>query len=65
LRATPKDEIPAFIKKNKIDLLIMVAYAQEYFEHVIFGHVLHDLVRKMPCSIFLVRRELKFKHLVK
>ena len=58
----PKDEISAFIEKEKIDLLVMVAHEQEYIEHVISGREIHDLVRRMPCSIFLVRRELEYEH---
>ena len=58
---TPRDEIPKFIEKNHIDLLVMVAHEQEYIEHFISGREIHDLVRKMPCSIFLVRRKLEYK----
>ena len=57
----PKDEIPKFIEKKDIDLLVMVAHEQEHIEHFISGREIHDLVRKMPCSIFLVRRELEYK----
>lgn len=62
IEGNPKDIIPQFIENEQIDLLIMVAHEQERIEHFVFGREIHDLVRKMPCSIFLVRRELKYKH---
>ena len=62
IEGDPKDEISKFIEKEKIELLVMVAHQQEHIEHLISGRKIHDLVRKMPCSIFLVRRELKYKH---
>ena len=61
VEGNPKDEIPKLIEKKDIDLLVMVAHEQEHIEHFISGRDIHDLVRKMPCSIFLVRRELEFK----
>ena len=57
----PRDEISRFIENEQIDLLIMVAHEQEHIEHFIFGRDVQYLVRKMPCSIFLVRRELNYK----
>ena len=62
VEGNPKDTIFRFIEKEQIDLLIMVAHEQEHLEHLISGREIHDLIRKMPCSIFLVRRELKYKH---
>jgi universal stress protein A len=62
IEGNPKDEISKFIEKEQIDLLVMVAHEQEHIEHFIFGREIRDLVRKMPCSIFLVRRELKYEH---
>ena len=63
IEGDPKDEIYRFVEREKIDLLIMVAHPQEFIEHIISGRRIGELVRKMPCSIFLVRRELKYKHL--
>jgi nucleotide-binding universal stress UspA family protein len=62
IEGNPKDEISKFIEKEQIDLLIMVAHQQEYIEHFISGGEIRDLVRKMPCSLFLVHRELGYKH---
>lgn len=58
----PKDEIPKIIEKEQIDLLIMTAHEQEHIEHFLSGREIRDLIRKMPCSILLVRRELEYKH---
>jgi nucleotide-binding universal stress UspA family protein len=58
----PKDEISKFIEKEQIDLLVMVAHEQDHIEHLISGREIRDLVRKMRCSLFLVRRELEYKH---
>jgi nucleotide-binding universal stress UspA family protein len=62
IEGDPKDEISKFIEKEKIDLLVMVAHEQDRIEHFISGREIHDLVRKIPCSLFLVRRELEYKH---
>jgi len=62
LEGNPGDEILNFIEKERIDLLVMAAHEQGHFEHFIVGHEIQDLVRKMPCSLFLVRRELEYRH---
>ena len=62
IEGDPKDEILKFIEKQKIDLLVMVAHEQEHIEHFISGREIHDLIRRMPCSIFLVRRDLEYEH---
>ena len=64
IEGNPKNEIVKFIEEKKIDLLVMVAHEQEHIEHFISGREIRDLVRKMPCSLFLVRRELKYRHLM-
>lgn len=62
IEGVPRDAILKLVDEKHIDLLIMVAHEQERFEHFISGRVISDLVRKMPCSMFLVRRELQYKH---
>ena len=61
IEGNPRDEIPKFIEKEQIDLLVMVAHEQEHLEHFISGREIQALVRKMPCSLFLVRRELEYE----
>lgn len=45
------------IKKDNIDLLIMLAHEQGHLEHFLFGRANEELVRRMPCSICLVKKE--------
>jgi nucleotide-binding universal stress UspA family protein len=60
----PKDEISKLIDQEQIDLLVMAAHEEDHIEHFISGREIRDLVRKMPCSLFLVRRELEYKRFV-
>jgi nucleotide-binding universal stress UspA family protein len=62
VEGNPGDEILNFIEKERIDLLVMAAHEQGHIEHFISGQEIQDLVRKMPCSLLLVRRELEYKH---
>jgi nucleotide-binding universal stress UspA family protein len=57
IEGKPKDQILNFIQTNKIDLLVMTAHKQEHIEYFIFGGEIRNLVRKMPCSILLAKRE--------
>ena len=53
----PTAEILAVVKEKDIDLLIMLAHEEGHLEHFLFGKSNHELVRKMPCSILLVKKE--------
>jgi universal stress protein A len=55
----PRSEILKIIKDEQIDLLVLLAYEEGRLEHFLFGRGVHDLVRRMPCSIFLVKKELE------
>ena len=55
----PTEEILKAVKKEKIDLLIMTSHEEGRFEHFLFGRSNHEIIRKMPCSIFLVKEHLK------
>jgi nucleotide-binding universal stress UspA family protein len=46
------------VKKEKIDLLIMTAHEEGHIEHFLFGRDNEELIRKMPCSIMLVKKAL-------
>lgn len=52
----PTEEILKTIRDEKIDLLIMLAHEEGRLEHLVFGRSNEDLIRKMPCSIMLVRK---------
>ena len=53
----PVDEILQLVDEENIDLLIMLAHEEGYMEHFLFGRANEDLIRKMPCSIMLVKRD--------
>ncbi|HTG02034.1 MAG TPA: universal stress protein [Nitrospirota bacterium] len=50
-------EIIKTIKEKKIDLLVMLAHEEGHIEHFLFGRSNHELIRQMPCSIMLVKKE--------
>lgn len=53
----PSDEIIKMVKEEEIDLLIMLAHEEGHIEHFLFGRENEALIRKMPCSIMLVKME--------
>jgi universal stress protein A len=58
IEGDPSKELFGFIEKEKIDLLIMLAYEQWRLEHFFFGREIHEIVRRMPCSVLLVQKKL-------
>lgn len=55
----PTEEILKAIKNENIDLLLMTAHEEGRFEHFLFGSSNEAIIRKMPCSILLVKERLK------
>lgn len=53
----PAKMIMKTIEDEKIDLLIMAAHEENRIEHYLFSRDNYKIVRKMPCSILLVRTE--------
>ena len=53
----PSKEILKFVEEKNIDLLITLAHHEWRLEHFLFGRSNEELVRKMPCSILLVKQE--------
>ncbi|HAM53191.1 MAG TPA: universal stress protein [Nitrospiraceae bacterium] len=53
----PTEVILSVVKEENIDLIIMLAHEEGRMEHFLFGHSNEELIRKMPCSIFLVKKE--------
>ncbi len=51
----PTDEILDVIKEKKIDLLVMLSHDEGRFAHHFFGGSKDELIRRMPCSILLVK----------
>ena len=53
----PDEKILHFVEENKIDLLIMLAHEEGRLEHLLFGRSIDRIVRKLPCSVMLVKKE--------
>jgi nucleotide-binding universal stress UspA family protein len=54
----PIEEILKVIGEEKIDLVILRAHEESRIEHFLVGSSNDAIIRKMPCSIFLVKNEL-------
>jgi universal stress protein A len=50
-------EVPRIVQEEKIDLLIMVAFEEGRLEHFLFSASTHEIIRKMPCSVMLVKEQ--------
>ena len=55
--AEPVHEILRVVEEEKIDLLIMAAHNETRIEHIMYGWINHEIVRRLPCSVFLVKGE--------
>jgi nucleotide-binding universal stress UspA family protein len=53
----PSREILKVIEEEGIDLLLILGHEEGRLEHFLFGRSNEDLIRKMPCSILLVKKE--------
>lgn len=53
----PTGEILKAIEQENIDLLVMLAHEEGRVEDLLFNRSTDELVRKMPCSIILVKKE--------
>ena len=53
----PVHEIVKIVEAEKIDLLIMAAHDETRIEHIVYGRINHEIVRRLPCSVFLVKGE--------
>jgi len=53
----PTKEILKTIAEEKIDLLVMPAHGEGRLDDLLFNRSNDELVRKMPCSILLVKKE--------
>ena len=55
--AEPVHEIVKIVEAENIDLLIMAAHDETRVEHIVYGRINHEIVRRLPCSVFLVKGE--------
>lgn len=53
----PQKEIFKTVKAEDIDLLVMLAHEEGDLEHFLFGRSNEEIVRRMPCSVLLVKKE--------
>ena len=50
------DEIKKVVEDEKIDLIVMLAHEEGRFEHFLFGRTNDAILRKLPASILLVKK---------
>lgn len=53
----PATEIFQVVADENIDLLILLTHEEGHIEHFLFGRSNDEVIRKMPCSILLVKKE--------
>lgn len=53
----PDKEIVKAVKEEKIDLVIMLAHEEGRLEHFLFGKTNDALIRALPASIMLIKKE--------
>jgi nucleotide-binding universal stress UspA family protein len=53
----PIDEIVQVVKDEAIDLIVLLAHEEGRLEHLLFGRDNDAIIRRMPCSILLVKKE--------
>ena len=51
------EEIVKVVSEEKIDLIVMLAHEEGRLEHTLFGGDNDAIIRRMPCSILLVKNE--------
>lgn len=53
---TPFLEIVRTAREKNIDLIVIATHGRTGLEHVLFGSVAEKVVRKSPCSVFVVKQ---------
>jgi nucleotide-binding universal stress UspA family protein len=53
----PAKEVVRVVSEEGIDLIIMLAHQEGVIEHALFGGENDAIIRRMPCSILLVKNE--------
>jgi universal stress protein A len=53
----PAEQIMKVVEEQNIDLLIMPAHEETRIEHFLSGKANEKIIRKMPCSILLMKQE--------
>lgn len=53
----PVEEIVRVVREEKIDLMVMLAHEESRIEHALFGGEKDAIIRRLPCSTLLVKKE--------
>jgi nucleotide-binding universal stress UspA family protein len=53
----PTREILDYVKEQNIDLMILLSHGEWRLEHFLFGRSNEEIIRKMPCSVLMVKQE--------
>jgi len=56
-KGDPTKEILKTVQEEKIDLLVMLAHEEGRLEQFLFGRSNEEIVRRMPCSVMLVKED--------
>jgi nucleotide-binding universal stress UspA family protein len=56
-KGEPIGVIRKVVEEEGIDLLLMPAHEERRLEHFLYGSINDAIIRKMPCSILLVKQE--------
>jgi nucleotide-binding universal stress UspA family protein len=55
----PTEEVVNTVREEKIDLMILLAHEEGRLEHLLFGRSNEELIRRLPCTVLLVKKEPK------
>jgi nucleotide-binding universal stress UspA family protein len=53
----PVEQTMEAVKKSGTDLIIMAAHEEGRIERMIYGRSTHEILRRLPCSLMLVKGE--------
>jgi len=56
-KGEPIGVIRTVVEEEKIDLLLMPAHEESRLEHFLFGRINAAIIRRLPCSVLLVKQE--------
>ena len=56
---TPSEIVLKLIKEEDIDLLILRSHEEGRLERMLVGGNNDEIIRAMPCSVFLVKQEIR------
>lgn len=56
-KGEPIGVIRSVVEEEKIDLLLLPAHEENRLEHFLFGRINAAIIRRLPCSVLLVKQE--------